>query len=640
MRRWKDFCDRHKKEYEGPDGRAVYLVDSEDKVERFLEEEVIIRTKTKRLKPISGVTGEGTLGFVEVTVGPDAVKMARSSLGRIHRLQMGRKEVSDLAPSDMKIFQTKIMQCQKALEERDDIQRGATRGRDNYTLDNMVTALNILWDGPDPRMEYSQNFMEMFCISATHNMLLRDEELHHINFSDCFAVVPTQNRQPGAQQRVALTFKLRNNDPTSDANQKLYVSALRHYDIGRCTFSAFAFYMFQIWQGALDRDPPSNRTLSAIFRDLGKDEWPSFKLLPSASDPTESSLPTPLWGAIKKNFKTLGVNCPRKADGGRHVGTIEATKLKIPQGDIDDKGRWSVERETYGECQIPQLLTTIPGGMAGFLDTPYSLTRNKVSPPIPLQMLIFPWVEFAFGVHNAWWKQECLDEMNEVVKDPAATATSAKTSGKGSQAGTDGYKAASGKQKEKVGKYKGKTVDRDHYDDGNDDGADSPQGATSDVESEAESAESAHSTPISNAHELEASSSADEDTEATDELSPPEPFSEANKVKAGFLRLLVRCRRIILQDAAYRLYRHQPNKILDHDIFRCTMFKSFQQEIAAAADKDAMLTRKRPRQKSPSTTTGPFRPIYSAESQPTVQRQQQQQQAVVIDLEDPSARAS
>lgn len=248
---------------------------------------MIIRTKTKRLKPISGVTGEGTLGessmltrfsacmsfitewlnfalwkiiykdqlkissqlgFVEVTVGPDAVKMARSSLGRIHRLQMGRKEVSDLAPSDMKIFQTKIMQCQKALEERDDIQRGATRGRDNYTLDNMVTALNILWDGPDPRMEYSQNFMEMFCISATHNMLLRDEELHHINFSDCFAVVPTQNRQPGAQQRVALTFKLRNNDPTSDANQKLYVSALRHYDIGRCTFSAFAFYMFQIWQ--------------------------------------------------------------------------------------------------------------------------------------------------------------------------------------------------------------------------------------------------------------------------------------------------------------------------------------------------------------------------------------------------------
>ncbi|KAG0289301.1 hypothetical protein BGZ96_007116, partial [Linnemannia gamsii] len=631
MRRWKDFCDRHREEYGGPDGRAVYLVDSEEKVGKFLEEQVIVRTKAKRRRSTS-VTGEATLGFVEVTVGPDAVKMARSSLGRIHRLQMGRKEVSELAPSDMKVFQTKIMHCQKILDERENIQPGVVRGRDYYSLDNMVTALNVLWDNPDPRKEYGQSFMDMFCISATHNMLLRDEELHHINFSDCFAVVLTQNRQPGAQQRVALTFKLRYNNPTSDANQKLYVSALRHYDVGRCTFSAFAFYMFQIWQGTTDREPRSNRTLSAIFRDLGKEEWPSFKLLPSTSDPTVSSLPTTLWSAIKKTFKTLGVNCPRKADGGRHVGTIEATKLKIPQGDIDDKGRWSVERGMYGECQIPQLHTTIPGGMAGFLDTPYSLARNRVTPPIPLQMLIFPWIEFAFGVNNAWWKQECLDEMNEVAKDSTAATTSAKSSRKDSKASTNGHKVASGKSMKGV---KGKQVERDGHDD-DDDEADSPQDETSDAESADDSAASVHSTSISHPHEREASSSADD----TDRPPPPASFSEAYKVKAGFLRLLVRCRRIILQDAAYRLHRRQPNKILDHDIFRCTMFKSFLQEIGAAVDKDSGLSRKRPRQKSPSTTATPTRPVYKAETQPPVQQHQQQQHAVVIDQEDQEDHAS
>lgn len=184
---------------------------------------------------------------VEVSVGPDAIKLARSSLGRIHRLQMGRKEVGKPAPSDMKIFNAKIEQSQKAVDEREGAQPVSTRGRDFYSLNNMVSALTILWNGQGQRKE-GRSFMEMFCISATHNMLLQDEELHQINFSDCFAVVQTQNRQPAAQQCVALTFKLKNNNPTSDTNQKLYVSALRHYDVARCTFSAFAFYMFQIWQ--------------------------------------------------------------------------------------------------------------------------------------------------------------------------------------------------------------------------------------------------------------------------------------------------------------------------------------------------------------------------------------------------------
>lgn len=187
------------------------------------------------------------LMVVEVSVGPDALKLARSSLGRIHRLQMRRKEVGKFAPSDMKVFHDKIEQCQKAQDEREGAHLVSTRSRDYYSLDNMVTALTVLWNGQGQRKD-GRSFIEMFCISATHNMLLRDEELHQINFSDCFAVVTTQNRQPGAQQCVALTFKLKNNDRTSDANQKLYVSTLRHYDVTRCTFSAFAFYMFQIWQ--------------------------------------------------------------------------------------------------------------------------------------------------------------------------------------------------------------------------------------------------------------------------------------------------------------------------------------------------------------------------------------------------------
>ncbi|KAK5808586.1 hypothetical protein F5H01DRAFT_352398 [Linnemannia elongata] len=621
MRRWKGFCERHREEYEGPDGKSLYLVDSEAKVTRFVEEEVLIRTKSKRQKGSSG-------GGTSVSVGPDALKLARSSLGRIHRLQMRRKEVGKFAPSDMKVFHDKIEQCQKAQDEREGAHLVSTRSRDYYSLDNMVTALTVLWNGQGQRKD-GRSFIEMFCISATHNMLLRDEELHQINFSDCFAVVTTQNRQPGAQQCVALTFKLKNNDRTSDANQKLYVSTLRHYDVTRCTFSAFAFYMFQIWQGATERDPRPERTLSAIFRDLGKEEWSSFKLLPSTDDPTVSSLPTGIWAGIRKDFKYLGVDFPRKANDGCHVGAAEATKLKIPQSDIDDKGRWSAELGSFGECHIPQLLTAVPEGMAGFLDKPYSLIRNSISPPIPLQMLIFPWIEFAFGVDNAWWKQECLDEMNEVIKEPSTTTTSStKAFRKNRQA------AASRKHRRKAGDSKGKQVRRDDRGDEDYDIVDNNHEADSaqdelyhtEAESDAESVVSAYSTPMSTAQEQAAGSSEDEDGAAnSDGQSPPTTFSEANKVKASFLRLLVRCRRIILQDAAYRLHRHQPNKILDHDMFRCTMFKSFQQEIAAAVDRDAAVSRKRPREKSPKAPLAQPPPNHAAGARPPVQRQQQQE---------------
>ncbi|KAF9117850.1 hypothetical protein BGX30_005020, partial [Mortierella sp. GBA39] len=629
-RRWKSFCERHKEEYEGPNERSVYLVDSEAKVAKFLEEEVLIRTKSKRQKTTES-SGRGS-SVVEVSVGPDAVKLARSSLGRIHRLQMARDEVGNLAPSDMKIFHVKIEQCQKALDEREGARPVSTRGRVYYSLSNMVTALNVLWNGQGQRKD-GRSFMEMFCISATHNMLLQDEELHQINFSDCFAVVPALNQQPGTQQCIVLTFKLKNNGPTSDVNQKLYVSALRHYDLARCTFSAFAFYMFQIWQGATERDPRTERTLSDIFRDLGKDEWPSFKLLPSTGEPTVSCLPTTVWGAIKKNFRYLGITYPRRTDDGCRVGTAEATRLKIPQSDIDDKGRWSVERGAFGECHVPQLLTAVPEGMAGFLDKPYSLARNGISPPIPLQMLIFPWIEFAFGVDNAWWKQECLDEMNEVTKEHSTTTTTTSTpSTKASRKdSTKGDKATSRKHKQKAGASRGKQVkrdDRDHEDDDDDNEADSAQDETYDTETESDTeyVPSAHSTPSSTAQEQEAGGSGDENsTTDNDGRSPPVTFSEANKTKASFLRLLVRCRRIILQDAAYRLHRHQPNKILDNDIFRCTMFKSFQKEIGAATDKDAALNRKRPREKSPLTVLAELQPNHAAGAGSPVQREQRQQ---------------
>ncbi|KAG0195358.1 hypothetical protein BGX28_001592, partial [Mortierella sp. GBA30] len=65
-------------------------------------------------------------------------------------------------------------------------------------------------------------------------------------------------------------------------------------------------------------------------------------------------------------------------------------------------------------------------GMGGFLETPFYLARNRITPENNLQTQIFPWIEGVFDSANGTfvdmaWRQECMDMMNEVdeneVKD-------------------------------------------------------------------------------------------------------------------------------------------------------------------------------------------------------------------------------
>ncbi|KAF9079959.1 hypothetical protein BGX29_005805, partial [Mortierella sp. GBA35] len=62
-------------------------------------------------------------------------------------------------------------------------------------------------------------------------------------------------------------------------------------------------------------------------------------------------------------------------------------------------------------------------------------------------------------------------------------------------------------------------------------------------------------------------------------------FQERGVAKAGFLRLLVRCRRIILQDAAFRLHYSQSSLILHHEIFKSPLFETFRQDLGEFVDK-------------------------------------------------------
>ncbi|KAI1285141.1 hypothetical protein EDD11_000961, partial [Mortierella claussenii] len=54
--------------------------------------------------------------------------------------------------------------------------------------------------------------------------------------------------------------------------------------------------------------------------------------------------------------------------------------------------------------------------------------------------------------------------------------------------------------------------------------------------------------------------------------------------KRSFLKLLVRCRRIILQDAAILLHYNWKNHLMKHSVFQSQQFQDFAGEVVAALD--------------------------------------------------------
>ncbi|KAF9944619.1 hypothetical protein BGZ65_011804, partial [Modicella reniformis] len=151
----------------------------------------------------------------------------------------------------------------------------------------------------------------------------------------------------------------------------------------------------------------------------------------------------------------------------------------------------------------------------GKLPSQFAQERNQVKPSIELQRTIFPWIEDEYGLNNVSWKKACLKEMDEVGENE---------------------------------------------EDPNDN-----DGVNQELEF------------------VEVSMEEDTNRLTTKASSKVKP-AKANRVvqkdgdtaRRGFLKLLVRCRRIILQDAAIRLHYGQSINILDNRVFQSPEFKAFQ----------------------------------------------------------------
>ncbi|KAF9426552.1 hypothetical protein BGZ76_002704 [Entomortierella beljakovae] len=168
--------------------------------------------------------------------------------------------------------------------------------------------------------------------------------------------------------------------------------------------------------------------------------------------------------------------------------------------------------------------------MAGFLDKPFGLARNQVKPLIELQREVFPWIESAYGPDNSAWKNDCLKEMNELDEKE--------------------------EEEEEVDNEKKKEKEKEELE-------------------------------IIEETALELSTGEYGKGKAKGKKKEQEKNQctlqqDRDTARRGFLKLLVRCRRIILQYAAVHLYKGRKNNLLKDRVFRLPMFLEFQKEAVVA----------------------------------------------------------
>ncbi|KAG2190460.1 hypothetical protein INT47_006627, partial [Mucor saturninus] len=479
LENWKDFCEKNRHRYP-VDPMYPYTVGPTEFVVAFFKEFVFKRTYKKSVSIENDVrTQIGLRTEDNVDSQPSLRQMANNAPSNKNG---SKKSPRSEWPSPKKTKE--IIELIKKYEHDlvyDQVQTNVDRAahcviRDSYKSGELIRILKSLWSS-----SADSGLREMFSISSRHHMLFRDQDLRNLNFADCFCTIIPKKQHKGIQQALALVFSLDKGKTLKEGEVK-FACAMRHENVFRCPFSAFAFFMFSVLQ------------VNGDF--LNEDRWHNWKVLRGRSSPEKSLSGGSQWKTAKKALADEEIFTTRVTHGGRHAGSMEAEGLGIPFDLIKRGGGWKDRLGRLETHYLGKLPSPFARGMAGFWEKPFSLARNTVSPSLGLQRTIFPWIESYFGVGNVEWEAACDKEMKEIDenKDEDDNVINLEIR---SQADPVEFVEEDGRMLLKEKKSNGKQK---------------------------------------------------------------KTQNSIDTAKRGFLRLLIRCRRIILQDAAIYLYMNKENK--------------------------------------------------------------------------------
>lgn len=113
-----------------------------------------------------------------------------------------------------------------------------------------VTFVRCLLDAwQQPVSETSPAMRLHLSLAIRHAMLLRDEDLRGITYSDIF-MDPASNVVGGTQNLVYLMTSF-HKDKTNPSGKMLYGVSSRHSDVRRCSVGALGFYFYDLFHVSL-----------------------------------------------------------------------------------------------------------------------------------------------------------------------------------------------------------------------------------------------------------------------------------------------------------------------------------------------------------------------------------------------------
>lgn len=187
--------------------------------------------------------------IIKSAVSKGVLEQAKKALTLLFVTQTLHGMVGCISPRDM----TRVSAFMKDYDQRIRYQTMFNSGadrlagcvlRDAYRTEEFIPMCEDIWRNRDM---ISTSLRDLFSITARHNMLLRDEDLRHLELQNCFTRVIKSSVHHGSQTAVALIFGFRVGKTNKDG-RVMYACALRHEDVSRCAFSAFAFYMLERFQ--------------------------------------------------------------------------------------------------------------------------------------------------------------------------------------------------------------------------------------------------------------------------------------------------------------------------------------------------------------------------------------------------------
>jgi len=168
----------------------------------------------------------GSKKITDVPLGVEAINQYKKALIVVYDYQFEHRAIPLASPKKNKELLDLIKKYEHDLVY-DQVQTNADRAvhcviRDPYKSGELIKILKNLWVSNS-----ETGLREMFSISSRHHMLLRDQDLRHLNFADCFCTIVPKKQHNGMQQAICLVFSLDKGKTLKEGEMK-FACAMRH----------------------------------------------------------------------------------------------------------------------------------------------------------------------------------------------------------------------------------------------------------------------------------------------------------------------------------------------------------------------------------------------------------------------------